>query len=206
MKKIKVLIADDHLIVRMGLRAVLAFDSEIEILAEVEDGAQAVEQTLNLHPDVVIMDLQMPVLDGIEATEKIKAKLPATRILVLTTFEDPEDIHRAFAAGASGALLKTGSRSELIEAIRAVHNGGKFITAELDRQLPETPPPPPLTDRQKEILSSVTRGLTNKDIARMLNISASGVKAHLSAIFEKIGAADRAEAVAIALRRHLLKK
>lgn len=206
MKKIKVLIADDHLIVRMGLKAVLAFDSEIEVLAEVEDGAQAVEQTLKLHPDVIIMDLQMPVLDGIEATEKINAALPSSKILILTTFEDPEDIHRAFAAGASGALLKNGSRSELIEAIHAVHGGRRFITAELDRQLPETPSPPPLTDRQKEILDSVTRGLTNKDIARMLNISPSGVKAHLSAIFEKIGAADRAEAVAIALRRHLLKK
>lgn len=206
MKKIKVLIADDHLIVRMGLKAVLAFDSEIEVLAEVEDGAQAVEQALKLHPDVIIMDLQMPVLDGIEATEKINAALPSSKILILTTFEDPEDIHRAFAAGASGALLKNGSRSELIEAIHAVHGGRRFITAELDRQLPETPSPPPLTDRQKEILDSVTRGLTNKDIARMLNISPSGVKAHLSAIFEKIGAADRAEAVAIALRRHLLKK
>lgn len=206
MKKIKVLIADDHLIIRMGLKAVLAFDSEIEILAEVEDGAQAVEQTLLLLPDVVIMDLQMPVMDGIEATEKIHAALPNIKILILTTFEDPEDIHRAFAAGASGALLKNGSRSELIEAIRVVQSGCKFITPELDRQLPETPPPPPLTERQKEIMMSVTRGLTNKDIARMLNISASGVKAHLSAIFEKIGAADRAEAVAIALRRHLLKK
>lgn len=206
MKKIKVLIADDHLIVRMGLKAVLAFDPEIEVLAEVEDGAQAVEQALKLQPDVIIMDLQMPVLDGIEATEKINAALPASKILILTTFEDPEDIHRAFAAGASGALLKNGSRSELIEAIHAVHGGGRFVTAELDRQLPETPTPPPLTARQKEILDSVTRGLTNKDIARMLNISPSGVKAHLSAIFEKIGAADRAEAVAIAFRRHLLKK
>lgn len=206
MKKIKVLIADDHLIVRMGLKAVLAFDAEIEVLAEVEDGAQAVEQALKLQPDVIIMDLQMPVLDGIEATEKINAALPASKILILTTFEDPEDIHRAFAAGASGALLKNGSRSELIEAIHAVHGGGRFVTAELDRQLPETPTPPPLTARQKEILDSVTRGLTNKDIARMLNISPSGVKAHLSAIFEKIGAADRAEAVAIAFRRHLLKK
>jgi len=206
MKKIKVLIADDHLIVRMGLKAVLAFDSEIEVLAEVEDGAQAVEQALKLQPDVIIMDLQMPVLDGIEATEKINAGLPTSKVLILTTFEDPEDIHRAFVAGASGAVLKNGSRSELIEAIHAVHGGRRFITAELDRQLPEPPPTPPLTDRQKEILVSVTRGLTNKDIARMLNISPSGVKAHLSAIFEKIGAADRAEAVAIALRRHLLKK
>jgi DNA-binding NarL/FixJ family response regulator len=128
------------------------------------------------------------------------------RILILTTFEDTEDIQRALRAGAQGALLKNSGQSELVKAIRTIHAGGRFISKEIELQMASNPPLPTFTERQLEILHSVTRGLTNVDISKQLGISPSGVKAHLSAIFNKLGVADRAEAAAIAVRKHLLRE
>jgi two-component system NarL family response regulator len=205
MKKITLLLADDHLVVRMGLSSVLRFEKAVQVIAEAEDGRQAVELYRKHQPHVVIMDLRMPVMDGAEATAAIKEEFPEAHILILTTFEDTGDIQRALRAGAQGALLKNSGQSELVKAIRTIHAGGRFISKEIEQQMVSNPPLPNFTERQLEILHSVTRGLTNVDISKQLGISPSGVKAHLSAIFNKLGVADRAEAVAIAIRKHLLR-
>ena len=205
MNKIRVILADDHLVVRMGLAAILRFEEDVEIVGEAEDGEEAVARCRELKPDVVIMDLRMPKLGGAEAIEAIRKENPSVRALVLTTFEASDDISRALAAGATGALLKNSSPGELAAAIRVVAAGGRVIAPDIERDLREDPPAPDLTERQRDILQSVTRGLTNRDIAKQFDISPSGVKAHLNAIFAKLGASGRSEAVAIALRKHLLK-
>jgi two-component system, NarL family, response regulator len=206
MKKITLLLVDDHLVVRMGLTSVLRFEKDMQVVGEAEDGKQAIELYRKYRPDVVIMDLRMPIMDGAEATAAIKESYPGAHILILTTFEDTEDIQRALTAGAKGALLKNSGQSELVKAIRIIHAGGQFISKDVEQQMTSNPPLPDFTERQLEILHSVTRGLTNQDIATQLGISPSGVKAHLSAIFAKLGAADRAEAAAIAISKHLLRK
>lgn len=206
MKKITLLLADDHLVVRMGLTSVLRFEKDVQVVGEAEDGRQAVELYRKHRPDLVIMDLRMPMMDGAEATAAIREEDPEARILILTTFEDTEDIQRALRAGAQGALLKNSGQSELVKAIRTIYAGGRFISKEIEQQMASNPPLPNFTERQLEILHSVTRGLTNVDISKQLGISPNGVKAHLSAIFNKLGAADRAEAVAIAIRKHLLRE
>lgn len=203
--KIRVLVADDHKVVRAGLSALLNTEPDIEVVGQAENGAKAVDETLRLKPDVVIMDLMMPVMDGLAATETLHEKAPEARILILTTFGTSDGIARALAAGASGALLKNADSGELASAIRIVHAGKQAISAEIRHQIQTDPPVPDLTPRQSEILNSMTQGLSNHDIAQQLGIRQDGVKEHINAIFTKIGAANRAEAVAIALRKHLLK-
>jgi len=151
------------------------------------------------------MDLMMPCMDGVEATRQIRANLPKARILILTTFGTSADVMRAIAAGASGAIMKDSSNDELLNAIRTVADGGRAFSPEIEHHAKEHPLPMELTQRQMEILHSVTRGLSNPDIAKQFDITVDGVKAHLNAIFKKLGAANRSEAITIALRRHLLK-
>ncbi len=205
MKPINVLIVDDHLVVRMGVAAVLRYEPDICIVGEAEDGDQAIAFCSALHPDVIIMDLRMPVLDGVEATQRICAEHPSVHVLILTTFEDADDIAAALEAGARGVLLKNSSQSDLARAIRRVYAGERVVAKEIEQQLACDVPHVEFTERQLEVLHSVTRGLTNRDIAKQLNISPDGVKAHLSAIFNKLGASGRSEAIAIAMRKHLLK-
>lgn len=203
--KIKVLIADDHLIVRTGLAALLGTERDIEVVGESKNGIEAVRDALRLHPDVIIMDLMMPRKDGVEATAEIAAKSPKAKVILLTTFGTSDGIAHALAVGAKGAILKNADNTELVRAIRIVAEGGEFISAEIRRQLAVDPPIPSLTPRQQEILNSMVRGLTDRDIARQLGIRQDGVNDHVSAILKKIGAVNRTEAVAIALRKHLLK-
>ena len=205
MKKIRTLIADDHAIVRMGITALLDAETDIEIVGEAEDGAEAVRASLRLKPDVIIMDLMMPVLNGIAATEKIHAALPGSKILILTTSSVSDDIASALSAGATGALLKSSTNTKLIDAIRAVYAGQRSVSDDVKDMIEKDPPIQSLTPRQLEILHSVTKGFTNHDIARILNIRGDSVQEHLNAIFTKLGASNRAEAIAIALRKHLLK-
>ena len=205
MKKIRILIADDHTIVRMGLSALFDSDPSLEVVGEAEDGAAAVAETLRLKPDVITMDLMMPGMDGADATAEIHAKSPETRILLLTTFGTSDGIARALAAGASGALMKNAANNDLLKAIHDVAAGECPISADVRQLLDEDPPARELTDKQRQILLSVVRGLTNREIAMQFDISPNVVKGHMNAIFTKIGAANRAEAVAIALRKHLLK-
>ena len=205
MKPISVLLADDHEIMRMGLSALLETDAQITVIGEASDGEEAVRKTRKLHPDVIVMDLMMPVKDGTAATQEIKAICPETRILLLTTFGTADGIAHAIEAGAEGALLKSTTNSNIIKAIKALADGKQFISSEVKELLTKDPPVPELTERQRLILASITEGLTNLAIADRLGISEDGVKRHVNAIMAKLGADSRAEAVAIALRKHLLK-
>jgi DNA-binding NarL/FixJ family response regulator len=205
MKPVSVLLVDDHALIRRGLADLIRYESDLKVAGEAANGQEAVEAARKLNPDVIVMDLMMPEMDGVEATRRIKAERPDSRILILTTFGTSADVARAMAAGASGAIMKDAETDDQLAAIRAVAAGGKAFSPGIEKALNELQPTPDLTDRQLLILESVTRGLTNRDIATMLGISADAVKQHLAAIFTKIGAANRSEAVSIALRKHLLK-
>lgn len=205
MKKIKVLIADDHAIVRMGLAALISAEADIEVVGEAKNGIEAVRESLRLAPDVVIMDIMMPKKDGITATQELHEKLPTAKVLILTSVSASDGITRALAAGAAGAVLKNAENQSVIDAIREIVAGKQVIAKEVRRLIRKDPPAPGLSPRQQEILSSLTRGLTNEDIAKQLGIGLPSVKTHLVALFAKLGVANRSEAVAIALRKHLLK-
>lgn len=204
-EKIRVLIADDHAMVRMGLASLLGTEPDIGVVGEAEDGEDAVKKAVSLKPDVVIMDLVMPKMDGAEATARIMNILPQTKIVLLTTYGSANGVASALAAGASGAMMKNADFDELASAIRKVASGEKAVSSEIERFIREDPPVTNLTKRQGEILAAVVRGLTNDDIAKQFSIQRSSVKDHLTAIFEKLGAANRAEAISIALRKHLLR-
>jgi len=205
MKPIRTMIVDDHAILRMGLKSLLADKKDIELVGEASDGDEAVRKARRLKPDVILMDLVMPVMDGTEATERILAERPETGILLLTTFGTADGIARSLAAGARGAMMKNVDFSELVGAIRTIAAGGRAVNPEIERMIEAEPPLPDLTPRQQEILKSISRGLTNADIACLLGISADVVKEHVNSLLLKIGAANRTEAVAIAMRKHLLK-
>ena len=203
--KIRVLIADDHAMVRMGLASLLATEPDIEIAGEASDGDDAVSKANALRPDVVIMDLMMPKKDGAEATAAIMRLLPQTKVLLLTTFGSADGVAHALDAGATGAIMKNADFSDLVSAVRTVASGGRAVSSEIERFIREDPPVPDLTTRQKEILAATVRGLTNDDIAKQFSIKRSSVKDHLTAIFVKLGAANRSEAISIALRKQLVK-
>lgn len=205
MKETTVLIADDHAIVRMGLAALLEPESGIRVIGEADDGDVAIRKAMRNKPDIVIMDIMMPVRDGISATQEIKSRLPHTRVLILTTSTVSDDLSRALEAGADGAITKSNANAQLLTAIRAIAAGKRWVSPEIEKQIATDPPVQKLTERQEQVLSSIVRGLTNADIAHQLGIREDSVKEHLNLIFSKIGAANRAEAVAIALRRHLLR-
>lgn len=202
---IKILIADDHTVVRTGLKTMLGLQKGLKVVGEAIDGEDALVAVDKLHPDVVIMDLMMPGMDGVTATERIIREHPGTRIVILTTYTSSEDIARSLSLGALGALSKTATGADLIAAIRAVAQGQTYVSEEIAQTLALEPQLPDLTEKQLDILHAVTRGLTNEDIARMLDISPNSVKKQLKSIFAKLGAATRAEATSIALRKHLLK-
>ena len=205
MKPVSVLLVDDHALIRRGLADLIRYESDLKVAGEAANGQEAVEAARKLNPDVIVMDLMMPEMDGVEATRRIKAERPDSRILILTTFGTSADVARAMAAGASGAIMKDAETDDQLAAIRAVAAGGKAFSPGIEKALNELQPTPDLTDRQLLILESVTRGLTNRDIATMLGISADAVKQHLAAVFSKLGAANRSEAISIALRKQLLK-
>ena len=203
--KIKVLIADDHAVVRMGLASLLGTSKTIEVIGEAFDGEETVKKALKLKPDVVIMDLVMPRKDGIAATTEIKEKLPEAKVLILTTFSSSENIAKALKSGATGAVLKSSSNDELIGAVLKVARGERYLSADIEHLLEDDPPLPDLSPRQIQILESIARGLTNKEIAAQLEISLESVKSHIKIILEKLGAASRTEAASIAQKKHLLK-
>lgn len=205
MKNIRVLIADDHAIVRHGLCALLGTERGIEVVGEAKDGNEAVARTKQLAPDVVVMDIVMPRKDGVEATMEIRAAVPSAKIVVLTSFGTSDKISRAIEAGATGALMKTAEDRELLSAIRTVASGGRVISPAVRKLISTDPPAPELTPRQHEILQAMARGLTNKDIAKMFSIRTDGVNEHVLAILAKLGAANRTEAVATAIRKQLIR-
>ena len=205
MDNIRILIADDHAIVRMGLVTLLGSQVGFEIVGEATNGEQAVTKALKLKPDVVVMDLVMPKKDGVAATAELREKLPAAKCLILTSFGTSDEMQAALHAGAVGILLKSTANSKLIATIKKVAAGKTVIAEDVEQLLTDVQSAPELSPRQREILESITRGLNNAQIALLLNIGPESVKTHMTKLFEKLGAANRSEAVAIALRRNLLK-
>ena len=207
---IRVLIADDHALVRRGLEQLVGSAADIDVVGTVADGAQAVEAVARLAPDVVLMDISMPVRDGIEATRQIVAAHPHVRVVMLTSFADQRKVVDAIAAGASGYLLKDGDPDDVAAAVRAAHAGDAPLDPKAARLLIDaqrqgagrSASGPELSVREREVLLLVVEGLANKQIARRLGIAERTVKAHLTAVFQALGVADRTQA-ALWARDHL---
>ena len=205
MNKTRILIADDHAIVRLGLNTLLSEEPDFEVVGDAKNGIQAIAKALHLKPDLIVLDLMMPKKDGVAVTSELHCKLPDTKIIILTSFATADGLLAVLENGASGIVLKSSAETELVAAIRTVLAGKQHLTAGLRSQLGESKPTAAFTDRQMTILRSVTKGLSNADIARQEGLAEITVKQHLSRVFKKLGANTRAEATAIALRKHLLK-
>lgn len=207
-RPVRLLICDDHPVVRSGLRGMLQSRPDFEVVGEAEDGVRAVALACQLEPDVVLMDLRMPAMDGVTATEEIKTQRPRIQVLVLTTYDTDADILRAVEKGATGFLLKDASEMDLFHAIRQTARGRSPLTPSVAARLVERlrgTADESLTVREVEILQLVARGMNNRTIAGELFISESTVKAHMLHIFEKLGVADRTAAVTTALRRGIIR-
>jgi DNA-binding NarL/FixJ family response regulator len=203
--RIRVLLADDHAVVREGFAAILSYQQDVEVVGQAADGPEAVALYRKLHPDLLLVDLRMPGLSGVEVITTIRAEDPEARAIVLTTFDGDEDIFRALEAGARGYLLKDSTTTELLDAIRVVHTGGRRVPPEVAARLVERATSgPSLSAREIEVLRLVAAGKTNKEIASALFISEGTVKTHVNSIHEKLGVRDRTEAVMTALRRGIL--
>jgi DNA-binding NarL/FixJ family response regulator len=214
---ISVLLADDQALVRGGFRMILEAQPDVEIVGEADDGRAAIERARELRPDVVLMDVRMPVLDGIAATRTIVAEALAQRVLVLTTFDEDEVVYEAMKAGASGFLLKTAPPARLVEAVRTVAAGEALLAPTVTRRLVERfvsgPPPgqspPPelaeLTDREREVLTLIARGRSNSEIAGDLFVSEATVKTHVNRVLAKLDLRDRVQAVVLAYECGLVR-
>jgi DNA-binding NarL/FixJ family response regulator len=212
--KIRVLLADDHAILREGVKALLRLDDDIEVVGEAADGQQAIEQVRALEPDVVVMDVAMPGLGGLEATLAIRKEWPKTRILVLTQYDDREYVSRFLKAGVSGYVLKKAAGAELTSAIRAVHRGGLVLDPEVAREAFSEPrraaedaatdPYELLTDREKQVLRLVAEGHSNKEIADVLGISVKTAMSHREHVMEKLDLHSRTDLIKFALRRGVI--
>lgn len=208
MKKLSILIADDHPVVRDGLRGMLESQPDFEVVGEAADGAQAIQLAEELKPEIVLMDLRMPQVDGVTAIREIKSSQAETQILVLTTYDSDADILRAIEAGATGYLLKDSSREELYGAIRATARGDTVLAPSVAARLVgqmRAPAEERLSSRELEVLQLVAEGASNKDIASRLHISQATVKSHLIHIFGKLGVSDRTAAVTVALQRGIMR-
>jgi len=201
---IRVLVADDHPLVRQGVAAVVAAQSDMSIVGEAGDGQQAVELFRKLRPDVALIDLGLPVLDGIEAMKAIRSEFPGSRLIALTVYHGDEDIHQALRAGAQAYLLKSAPPLQLVAAIRAVHAGLRRIPPEVASRISDRGPGTGLTSREIEVLKLMAKGRTNVEIAPALHITRGTAKWFVSSILGKLGVDDRTEAVTTALERGIL--
>jgi len=207
-KLIRILIVDDHPVVRDGLIGMLSGRPDLEIAGEASDGQQAVEQSARLCPQVILMDLRMPVLDGVEAITRIRARQPAVHVLVLTTYDTDADILRAIEAGATGYILKDAPREDLYRAILATAQGQTYLSPTVATRLMDqlrAPAETALSPREVEVLEWVAKGASNKEIARHLHLSEATVKSHLLHIFTKLGVNDRTQAVTLAVQKGIIE-
>lgn len=202
--KTKILFADDHQIVREGLARLIDREDDMRIVAEAENGADAVRRARELKPDLIILDLRMPVKDGATAAAEILAADPNAKILLLTSFATAAEVKTALDAGVLSAVVKDSSSETLINAIRTTTRGERFISQEIADTLAERKVEPAISDRQREILRLVAKGFNNDEIAEQIGITHHGVKAHLAIVFERLGASSRTEAASIALSLGLI--
>jgi DNA-binding NarL/FixJ family response regulator len=203
-QKIRVLCVDDHPLVRKGIAAILGNEADMLLVAEAENGRDAVELFRKHRPDVTLMDLQMPVLDGTSAVKLIRAEDPEAKIIALTSYDGDQNVYRALEAGVRGYILKESVHAEILNAIRIVHSGGKLMSPEAAQRLTEYFPEAALTPREVEVLTLVARGLANKEIAARLGTASGTIKMHVQNILGKLEAADRTQAVTIALKRGII--
>jgi DNA-binding NarL/FixJ family response regulator len=201
---LKILLVDDHFVVRLGLVDLLSTEPGFEVVGEAADGEEALTRFTELRPDVVIMDFELPKLDGPEAVSAIRREDASARILMLTVSEAEESVWRSIEAGASGYMLKSAPREEIVRAVRTVGSGGEFLTPAIAAILKARRRRPTLTPREKDVLHCLVRGLANKEIADQLGLAEPTVKMHLVSLFEKLGARDRTQAAMLAVRRGLL--
>ncbi|MGI5215274.1 response regulator [Plantactinospora sp. CA-290183] len=207
--RLRIILADDHTVMRAGLVALLASEPTIDIVGEAGDGRAAIELVKRVEPDVALLDLRMPILDGVAATAEILAVRPRTRVLILTTYDTDADIERAVEAGATGYLLKDATRDQLVEAIHSASRGETVLAPRVARRLVarmRQPTPVALTSREIDVLNGVADGLNNADIGKRLFIAEATVKTHLLRIFAKLDVNDRTHAVVLALERGLLTR
>jgi two-component system NarL family response regulator len=203
-ESIRLLVVDDHQAFRMGLVAIVEEYPDLKVIAEAANGLQAIELCRAFRPDVVLMDLRLPGLGGVEATIAIKKEFPNCGIIVITTYDGDEDIHRAIQSGAKGYLLKDMSKEELVQAIRAVHRGEHHIPPQVASRLATRLSRPEITPREIEVLKLITRGKSNKEIGAALHITEDTVKGHLKSIYAKLGVNDRTQAAISALQRGIM--
>lgn len=204
MSKIKIMLVDDHLVVRMGIAAMLSYEKDLQVVGEAESGEEALTMADTVRPDIVLMDLMLSGLNGAETTERLLKAHPEVRVLILSTFLSSPEMKRAIAAGASGALDKGSSKDELLSAIHSVAAGRQAFAEDLQQGLAASNETVALSERQLEILTLVSKGFSNRDIARVLGIGSESVKSHLKRIFAALDVSTRAEAVSIAINRSLI--
>jgi two-component system NarL family response regulator len=202
--KINIMVVDDQAVVRQGLVSLIATVPDMNVIAEGTNGQQAIELYRQHKPDVTLIDLRMPLVNGVEAITTIRREFPSARLIVLTTYDGDEDIYRSLQAGAQGYLLKDMFFEELEEAIRRVHAGSKRIPAQVAERLAERMGGPELTERELEVLKQIVRGRSNREIAGALKISEATVKSHINNILSKLGVTDRTQAATTALQRGLV--
>jgi DNA-binding NarL/FixJ family response regulator len=201
---IRVLCVDDHPLVRKGIASILANEADMQLVGEAGGGREAVEMFKQFRPDVVLMDLRMPEVDGTMATRLIRQEVPDAKVIALTSYDGDQDIYRALEAGVRGYILKEMVHTEVVKAIRTVHAGKRLMPQEVAERLSEYFPQVALTPREVEVLGCVAKGMANKEIAQQLGTAAGTVKMHIQNILAKLGAADRTHAVTIAMERGIL--
>jgi two-component system, NarL family, response regulator len=201
---IQVLIADDHAIFRQGLATIISRDSDMKVIAQAENGQQAIDLFREHQPDVTLMDLRMPEVNGVEAIGAIHAEFKSARIIVLTTYDSDEDIYRGLQAGAKGYLLKETEPDELLNAIRTVYQGQQYIPPDVGAKLVQRLRNPELSERELSVLRAMAQGMSNADIAAALNISEGTVKSHVNRILNKLDVSDRTQAVIVAVKRGIV--